>query len=155
MKKFVFSLQGVLDIKRKLEGQAKVNFGVARARLNAEEEKRDAIAARRDGYRDELSAAMSGRLDVTKIKRCEDAIDVLEESLAAQEMAVNRAEKQVELMRNRLNAVVMERKTIEKLREKKFAEYMKEYDAEERKAIDELTSYRHSQPDEDAAQGAQ
>ena len=39
MKKFLFGLQGVLEIKEKLEGQAKVDFGIARAALNAEEEK--------------------------------------------------------------------------------------------------------------------
>ena len=36
MKKFSFDLQGVLEIKQKLEGQAKINFGIARAKLNAE-----------------------------------------------------------------------------------------------------------------------
>ena len=57
---------------------------------------------------------------------------------------VKRAEKQLELMRTRLNTVVMERKTIEKLREKRFAEYLQEYNDEERKQVDELVSYRHS-----------
>ena len=59
-------------------------------------------------------------------------------------MMVKRAEKQLELMRTRLNTVVMERKTIEKLREKRFAEYLQEYNNEERKQVDELVSYRHS-----------
>ena len=40
MKKFIFDLQGVLGIKEKLEGQARVDFGMARARLTAEEEKK-------------------------------------------------------------------------------------------------------------------
>nr|MCR5331683.1 flagellar export protein FliJ [Lachnospiraceae bacterium] len=40
--------------------------------------------------------------------------------------------------------VVQERKTIEKLREKKFEEYLKEIDAEERKTVDELVSYRYT-----------
>ena len=149
MNKFVFELQGVLEIKQKLEGQAKVNFGVARARLNAEEEKRDAIAAKIDEYRERLSSVMIGKINLIEVSRCEDAIDIFEDRLAQQQVAVKRAEKQVELMRSRLNTVMMERKTIEKLREKRFEEYMKEYNAEERKQVDELTSYRHSVPNED------
>ena len=64
---------------------------------------------------------------------------------------MKRAEKQLELMRTRLNTVVMERKTIEKLREKRFAEYLQEYNNEERKQVDELVSYRHStaEPEEE------
>ena len=56
-------------------------------------------------------------------------------------------------MRTRLNTVVMERKTIEKLREKRFAEYLQEYNNEERKQVDELVSYRHStaEPEDEEA----
>lgn len=153
MKKFVFELQGVLEIKQKLEGQAKVNFGVARAKLTAEENKRDEIAARLEEYRSELTDSMNGRLDLVEIGRCEDAIDIMGEKLAEQEMNVRRAEKQVELMRARLNSVMMERKTIEKLREKRFDEYLREYNAEERKQIDELVSYRHSLNPDEAEEG--
>ena len=144
MKKFNFDLQGVLEIKEKLEGQAKINFGIARARLTAEENKRDEILARKEEYRARLEKLVNGDLDVTEIGRCSDAIDIIDEQLSNQEMMVKRAEKQLELMRTRLNTVVMERKTIEKLREKRFAEYLQEYNDEERKQVDELVSYRHS-----------
>ncbi len=144
MKKFSFDLQGVLEIKQKLEGQAKINFGIARAKLNAEEAKRDEIIARKNEYGERLAALMSGDLNVIERARCEDAIDIIDEQLSQQELMVRRAEKQVELMRQRLNTVVMERKTIEKLREKRFADYLKEYNDEERKQVDELVSYRHT-----------
>ena len=144
MKKFYFDLQGVLEIKQKLEGQAKINFGIARAKLNAEEAKRDEMIARRNDYSGKLEALMSGDLNLVEIARCEDAIDIIDEQLAQQQLMVKRAEKQVELMRSRLNTVVMERKTIEKLREKRFADYLREYNDEERKQVDELVSYRHT-----------
>ena len=151
MKKFSFDLQGVLEIKEKLEGQAKINFGIARARLTAEENKRDEILARKAEYRERLEQLVNGDLNVTEIARCSDAIDIIDEQLSSQEMMVKRAEKQLELMRTRLNTVVMERKTIEKLREKRFAEYLQEYNNEERKQVDELVSYRHStaEPEEE------
>lgn len=149
MKKFKFELQGVLDIKVKLEGQAKMNFGAAMARLNEEEAKRDAIEQRRVEYRNKLHDMMEGSLDVCDISHCHDGIDVLTEQYDAQTLVVKRAEKQVEVCRTRLATAIRERKTIEKLREKKLEEYVDEYNAEERKEIDELVSYRHTVREDD------
>lgn len=144
MKKFIFDLQGVLGIKEKLEGQARVDFGVARARLTAEEEKKEALIMQRKGYEQQLKETMQGALDITEMNRLKNAVDVMNERVRVQDGAVRRAERQLESARQKLNKVVQERKTIEKLREKKFEEYMKEIDAEERKAVDELVSYRYT-----------
>lgn len=143
MKKFEFTLQGVLEIKQNLEGQAKVDFGVAQAKLNEELAKRDALTERQNIYRAQLKQFMTGTLNLTEISRCSDAIDVLEEEILSQTIVIKRAEKRVELARSRLNTLIMERKSIEKLREKKFAEYIAQYNEEERKQVDELVSYRH------------
>lgn len=143
MEKFIFTLQGVLEIKEKLEEQAKTYFGTALARLNAEEEKRDLIQARLNDYRGMLTSLMEDEIDLREIKRCEEAVTVITEQLDSQKMVVRRAEKQLELARNRLNTAMAERKTLDKLKEKQFDAYKKEYDREEQKQIDELVSYRH------------
>ena len=144
MKKFLFDLQGVLEIKQKLEGQARVDFGVARSRLTAEEEKKEALVLQRNGYAEELKATMTGPLNIREMNRLKNAVDVMNERIRVQDAAIKRAERQVESARIKLNKVVQERKTIEKLREKKFEEYMKEIDAEESKIVDELVSYRYT-----------
>ncbi|MBO4414955.1 MAG: flagellar export protein FliJ [Lachnospiraceae bacterium] len=144
MKKFIFDLQGVLEIKQKLEGQARVDFGVARSRLTAEEEKKEALVQQRNGYAEELRETMTGPLNIKEMNRLKNAVDVMNERIRVQDAAVKRAERQVESARIKLNKVVQERKTIEKLREKKFEEYMKEIDAEESKTVDELVSYRYT-----------
>lgn len=144
MKKFMFDLQGVLGIKEKLEGQARVDFGVARARLTAEEEKKEALVLQRKEYEKELKDTMTGALDILEMNRLKNAVDVMNERIRVQDGAVKRAERQLESARLKLNKVVQERKTIEKLREKKFEEYLKEIDAEERKTVDELVSYRYT-----------
>lgn len=143
MKKFKFELQGVLDIKTKLEGQAKMNFGSAVARLNREEAERDAIGARRSEYEERLKELMEGPLDVKGIAHCRSGIETLTEQYDAKQIVCRRAEKQVEVCRGRLNTAMRERKTIEKLREKRFDEYIAEYNSEENKAVDELVSFRH------------
>ncbi len=149
MKKFLFGLQGVLEIKEKLEGQAKVDFGIARAALNAEEEKLEELKAKRVSYMEQMRSTVEGALKITEINRLKDAISITDENIRQQNMAVKRAERQLELARVKLNKVVQERKTIEKLREKQFEDYLKEMDQEERKETDQLTSYRYTTADEE------
>lgn len=150
MKKFNFKLQGVLSIKEKLEGQAKVEFGLCMARLNEEEARRDEVISRINSYEDMLRELVVGEIDLKKISACRDAIDILGEELKECELAVKRAAKQVELARAKLTSIMTERKTISRLKEKSFENYLEEMKAEERKEIDELVSYRHSlQPEEE------
>ncbi len=61
---------------------------------------------------------------------------------------LHRAQKQQELARQRLNNVMIERKTYEKLREKKMDEFKQELLLEEKKEIDELVSYTFNQEEE-------
>lgn len=150
MKKFSFELEGVFSIKQKLEGQAKINFGLASAKLNEEEQKRDELIARKNGYEEELRDSIRDRLDIKNIKKLRDAIEIVEERIKQQILAVKRAEKQVELARAKLNEAVRERKTIEKLKEKKLEAYMDEMKADEQKQINELVSYRHGRTGEEA-----
>ena len=59
------------------------------------------------------------------------------------------AEKNLELARKRLNAVMVERKAHEKLREKAFEQFKQELAAEEAKEIDQLVSFNyHEHTDE-------
>lgn len=147
MTKFSFKLDGILSIKTKLEEQAKMEFGNARARLNAEEEKLAVLVGRRESYEDELRSIMLEKLNIIKMNSLHMAIDVLKEQIKSQKMAVKRAENQVEIARIKLNEVVQERKTLEKLKEKELEQYMKEFNAEESKQVDELVSYRFGTAD--------
>ena len=149
MKKFIFDLQGVLGIKEKLEGQAKVDFGIARAALTAEEEKLEELKAKRASYLEQMRLTVEGTLKISEINRLKNAISVTDDNIRQQDMAVKRAARQLEIVRVKLNKVIQERKTIEKLREKQFEDYLKEADAEERKEIDQLISYRYTVSDED------
>lgn len=49
----------------------------------------------------------------------------------------------MELARSKLNQVMIERKTYEKLREKAFEEFKQEVAYEENRMVDELVSYNY------------
>ena len=145
MNKFIFKLQGVLDIRRELEEQAKAEFGMAQAELNAEEQKLAALVARKEDKIAELKELMSASLNVKKINTCKEGVEILKEMEKEQKLAVSRAETKVELARRKLTKAILERKTIEKLREKQLEEYKVMYEAEEQKINDEMSSYSYSE----------
>ena len=125
MAKFRYRMQNILDIKEKMENQAKTAYGMANAKLAAEQQKLQDILIRRAGY------------------ECRKAIDVLKSKQRSQMMNVHAAERDVELARKQLNEAMVERKTHEKLKEKAFEEFKQELLHEESKEIDELVSYTY------------
>ncbi len=143
MTKFSFRLESILQIKLKLEEQAKMEFGAAKMRLNEEEEKLEALKQKKENYERELKKLYTNDLDVMMINHTASAITIVDGQIKTQVFAVKRAEKQVELASNKLSTVMQERKSMEKLKETKFAEYMREYNEEESKQTDELISYQY------------
>lgn len=143
MKKFIYPLQGVLNLKEKLESQEKVLFQAAMEELRREEEALSQLEQRKRGYEDRLREAVTSQLDLLKVKTNKEAIEVLKELIQQQIGKVRRAERHAEVARKRLEEAIKERKTLEKLKEDAFTEYKKEYEKEEQKEIDELVSFRH------------
>lgn len=143
MARFQYKMQNILDIKYKLETQAKTAFSAAAARLMQEEEMLKGLRNRRETYEEEAKALVRERLDVPRIKMNQMAIEVMKEKIRNQAVAVHVAQRNLEAARVKLNEVMTERKTHEKLKEKEFEEFKREIESEESKAIDELVSYSY------------
>ena len=120
MAKFAYRMQSILDIKEKMEGQAKIAYGVANAKLMDEQGKLQQIMIRKAGYESQARNLVNGTIDVPKIKECKRAVDTMKTMQRSQMMNVHVAEKNVEAARLKLNEVMMERKTHEKLKEQAF-----------------------------------
>lgn len=143
MAKFTYRMQNILDIKIKMENQAKISYGIASRRLAEEQEKLQKILFRRAKYERKAKELVSGTLNVRDIQECRHAIDVIKSLQRTQMMNVHAAEKALEIARRELNKVMVERKTHEKLREKAFEEFKQEIAHAESKEIDELVSYNY------------
>ena len=146
MKKFRYSMENLLQVNKKLEDQAKIAYGMARLRLTKEEEKLEKMKLRKEAYENELRELWSAKLDLLKLKQCEQAIDVMKINIKQQNSVVKNAAHRLEIARIRLNDAMVERKTQERLKEKAWEEYMLEFDAEEQKEVDELNSFNYSRP---------
>lgn len=142
---FRYKMQGILDIKEKLEERAKQDFAEANMRMEAEKKKLDELQARRFAYMQEGVRLRMEIIDLRKIRENKIAILKMDEFIADQKMEIARAAKAVERARAVLQELMQERKAHEKLKETAFEEFLKEEQATESKEIDELTSYTYGQ----------
>ena len=138
-------MQGILDIKEKLENRAKQDFAEANMRLDAEKKKLDELYARRMYYMQEGVKLRSELIDVRKIRENKMAVLKMDEYIANQKREVALAAKTVEKARAVLQELMQERKAHEKLKENAFEEFMKGEQETESKEIDQLTSYTYGQ----------
>ena len=145
MAKFRYRMQSILNIKLKMEEQAKMQFAQAQARLNEEEEKLNKLKTRKDLYEIELKESLQSKLELRKIDELQNAVIRMEEFIVIQKREVDKAARVVENERKKLTEVMMERKTHEKLKENAFEEFMQELNSAEGKEVDELTSYTYGQ----------
>ncbi len=145
MAKFRYSMQSILNIKLKMETQAKQEFSAARAALDAEEEKLRELLDRKQGYEAEAKRLRSGALKLQEIEENRTAIRCMEDFILQQRGRVRLAQQQLERAREKLTEVIKERKTHESLKEKAFEQFLEELKRQESKEVDELTSYTYGQ----------
>ena len=149
MAKFVYRMQNILELKEKIEEQEKMAFSLANMKLQEEQQRLADLIVRRQGYEAELAELTQGKLNIREIKRCKEAINAMRSKIRDQMMEVAKAQKAVDAARARLDEVMKDRKTHEKLREKAFEEFKKELLAEESKETDQLISFTYQNKTED------
>lgn len=164
MAKFIFKMQSILDIKFRLEDQAKTAYGEARARLNKEEEILEKLEDKKSYYEERTRSlisyseekekkdqivfdekdtmVISPKLNIKDIITCENGIETIKYHIKVQKIRIKQAEHELETAREKLNKAMIERKTYEKLKENAFEDFKKEIEAEEQKEIDELVSFK-------------
>ena len=142
MAKFIYKMQSLLNIKEKLEEQAKTAYGLDRMTLNEEEAKLAELIARKEQYVEQKRQEMSSSINVHELTQLEHAIKSMEYRIAEQILVVKQAEKNVQLAQAKLENAMKERKIQEKLKENAFEEFKKELEAKEQQEINELVTFR-------------
>lgn len=141
MAKFKYKLQNILDMKQKLETQARNEYGIANAKYNEEQDKLQQLIIRRSGYEKKWKEMMEGEINLKEVSHARNSVNTMKTLVRRQMMEVHKAEIELERRRQELNQIMMERKTHEKLREKEFENFKKELAEQESKEIDQLISY--------------
>ena len=136
-------MQNILNIKYKLEEQAKSEFMLANRKLQEEEEKLKQFQQRKYGYEEAVRQLLINDLQLDRIKEAREAVVRMEEFIKLQLACVEKAQKEVEIKAAKLTEIMQERKAQEKLKEKSFENFLQEENAKESKEIDELVSFTY------------
>jgi len=151
MAKFIYRMQSILDIKLKMEDQAKQAFAAAKIKLDEEQEKLDILFMRKAGYEERGRQLRMQKLDFLEISANRTAIERMEEFIVLQQQRVEHAAQRLERAQDALREVRTERKAQEILKENAFEEFKRELNRAESKEIDELTSYTYGKAGRSAA----
>ena len=149
MARFRFSMQSILNVKEKMETQAKQSFAAAQAALLGEEEKLEALRRRKEDYVEQGRALRSGTLKLLDIEENKNAVEKMDLYIKDQIAEVELARRKVERAREDMAQAMREKKTYEILREKAFQEFLREEARAEGKVVDELVSYTYGQKKQD------
>ena len=118
MARFIFSMQNILNMKEKLEEQAKNNFAQANRSLQEALLMQKQCENRLEAGKQTLKEAMLENLKVGQIRRREDDVEIFRMYLRQQILVV-------------------------KQKEKAFEKFVAEENQKEQKEVDELVSYRY------------
>lgn len=144
MAKFIFRLEAVLNVKRQKEENIKNELGKAIQRLEAEKQK----LARLERSKEEIIAEFNDKTKKTTVQKLIEFnayLSLLKSKIIHQKERVNKAVLDVDKIREELVKAVQERKILEKLKEKKYDEYLIEQKKLEQKTNDEIVSYKHKE----------
>lgn len=151
MARFRYRMQSILDIKLKMETQARQEFAEARMRLDQEEERLAALKERRESYERRAREQLMGALNCRDMAENKEALLRMDEYIARQLLQVREAENRLERAREKLAEVMKERKSHETLKEKAFEQFLLDEKRQEGKEVDELTSYTYGQRQKEKA----
>ena len=113
MAKFVYRMQNILELKQKMETQEKMAFAIANAKVQEEQQKLQDLLVRRAEYEAQLKDAYEGDLDLRGIQQMKHGIETMKVMIRDQMFAIRRAQKELDVVRMRLDAVMKDRKTHE------------------------------------------
>lgn len=142
MQKFEFRLESVRNLKIQMEDNAKNNLAAASRELERQKDHLSGLVSTRESSIEDLNAEVDKGVSINKIKSYNNYLTLLKTQIANQKENVNKAKRHVDIKRECLVKAVQERKILDKLRDKKYEEYIKEQSKAEQVLIDELNSFK-------------
>ena len=142
--KFKYRMQNILDIKSKLETQAKNEYAIANQNYLKEQEKLQNLILKRLSFEQHLKSLMSGTINIKDVLIAKNDVSAMKNIVRRQMMVVHNAEKNLDRAREKLAEVMTERKIHEKLKEKAFEDFKQDVKSGEAKEIDELVSFTYN-----------
>jgi len=142
MQKFGFRLESVLNLRSQLEDNAKNTLACSTRELESQKDCLEDLKNINNGSMNSLNAEVDEGISVFRVRNYNSYLAFLKNKIANQKENVNIAERDVDTCREGLIKAMQERKIIEKLKEKKYQEFLIEQNKSEQLLIDELNSFK-------------
>ena len=121
----------------------KNELGKAVQELERQKKILEEIEQERDEYITDINKQSTSGISVGKLKEYGLYISLLNKKADNQKNNIKKAQKSVDMYRERLVVAMQERKMMEKFKEKKYEEYFKEQLKQEQKVNDEIASFNY------------
>ena len=143
MKKFKFSLETVLNYRKKLEQSCKEELSHLEVKYRKEEEILGGICARLDLRLHEFARKQRQGCTSEEINRYYRYIQDLDRRIVAQREVLEGVNRALDQKREELMELAKARKVVERLRQRKEEEHRKEVLREEGKILDEISTNKY------------
>ena len=140
MKKFKFSLDGVLSYKQQILDALKGEHALILGEVHAQEEHLANCWARYRDYNEEYCRRSKVGMSVTDALICQSSLRAMEREIQQETAALEALQKKEEQKREEVVEAKKETSSIEKLKEKKLADYRKAEAKSEELFVEEFVS---------------
>lgn len=140
MARFSFKLQTLLKVKIQREESLKNELGKAVQKLEEEKAKLHRLEFEKNRYIYEFNKK-SRRTSVNDLIKYKGYIALISSKILIQKENINLVTRNVDKIREELITIIKEREILEKLKEKKFKEFLKEELKDEQRLNDEIISF--------------
>ena len=145
MKKFVFTLQALLNLKQSQEKQERNSLAALTVRLNQLLAEREDMLGRRQRASEAYGERLASGMRAAETQQYTSYFRMMKDLLAEQDRRIEAARAETEECRRRLVEVLREIHMLENLREKQYQQYQQEMQIEQEKTIGDFVSYQSSQ----------
>ncbi len=142
MQKFGFRLESVLKLKTQMEDNAKNSLARAARELEYQKDYLGQLEQVKEDSMQTLNSSVDKGIPVYEVRNYNNFFGLMKNKINNQKVNVNNAQKDVDINREALIHAMQEKKILEKLKDKKYEEYIKEQSKAEQLLIDELNSYK-------------
>jgi flagellar FliJ protein len=149
MKKFVFSLAALFEVKKTQKDKLQAEYTAAEAAYQAAVNKKAALEQTLGEKTQEYEAKAKKGMTVADLKGYVFYLQELQDRIKLAGREVEKAQREVELRRTDLIAIHKEIKVLEKLYEKQYNDYLKEIEKSETKAVEDILSYKTADQNDD------
>ncbi|HIZ27950.1 MAG TPA: flagellar export protein FliJ [Candidatus Adamsella sp.] len=148
MKKFKFRLENVLELRTKTLEDRQLEMAAIQARLNDANNKLDSLEQSRLQAKRDLENILGAgeNIEFIRVKNYQDYIAKLDDDISIQHKVIADIENELELKQEEVREALKAKKMLEKLKEKEYKAFLKDFEQREAKELDDiaLTRYRGS-----------